>query len=461
MKTETALNELKDYFVKNKDSILKDYFSFLKFKSISSEPEHRDEILACADWVGNYLKKMGFDVELWHTKGHPTVFARFDKAGPSQPTVLIYNHYDVQPVDPIELWKTPPFEPNVRDGEVYARGAQDNKGQCFYVMLALKALFEKYGRLPINVKLCIEGEEECGSVGLSGILKEKSNELAADYLAVVDVGFSAPNKPSITLGMRGIITMDVELQGSNSDLHSGSAGGVAYNPIHALVNILDGLRDHSGKITIPGFYDDVVPVSNVDKTNITLSFDANTYEKAFGAQPTGGEQAFSPHERNWFRPTLEINGINGGYTGCGFKTVIPAKASAKISCRLVPNQNVEKMKKLVTSYLEAKAPGGVKVTVHSHNGGGIAVRADANSEIVRAFAEAYREIFQTPCDYIYSGASIPIVTELAEASGGEVILVGLGLVDDCIHAPNEHFGLDRIENGYLSIARALQICKLP
>lgn len=457
MKTQSELETLKEYFANHKDSALKDYFTFLKYQSISSEPTHKDQVLSCADWVSSYLKEMGFHVELWPTKGHPIVFAKYDQAGPDQPTLLIYNHYDVQPVDPLELWKSPPFEPNVRKGQVYARGAQDNKGQCFYVMLALKALFDIYGGLPINIKLCIEGEEECGSAGLSGILMEKSKELTADFLAIVDLGIKSPDKPAITLGLRGIVTMDVEVKGSEIDLHSGSHGGVAFNPIHALVNLLDGLRDASGKITIPGFYDDVLPLSSEEKANISLKFDVEDYQRSFGANPTGGEHEFTPNERIWFRPTLEVNGINGGYTGNGFKTVIPSKASAKISCRLVPNQKPQKIAKLVASYLENHAPGGAKVAVHIHPGGGIAVRADVNSEIVKAFAEAYREIFHTTCDHIYSGGSIPIVTELAEASGAEVVLVGLGLPDDYIHAPNEHFGIDRIEKGYLSIARAIQL----
>lgn len=457
--TTAELNVLQDAFEKNKKSAFEDYFTFLKYQSISSEPVFKEQVLACAGWVADYLKQIGFQVDMWPTSGHPTIFASNHSAGSKQPTLLIYNHYDVQPVDPLELWKTPPFQPTLRNGQVFARGAQDNKGQCFYVLLALKILMDLYGKLPINIKLCIEGEEECGSAGLSGILLQKKKELKADYLAIVDLGFSKSNKPAVTLGIRGMVAMDVEATGSRTDLHSGSHGGLAFNPIHALAELLSNVRDSSGKITIPGFYDDVKVLSKEEKAQVKFAFDQEEYLTTFGIHATGGEQDISPLERNWIRPTFEINGIHGGYTGSGFKTVIPAKAFAKVSCRLVPNQDPQKMGKLVAAYLESHAPQGTKVSVHLHKGGGKAVRSNIHSKAVKAFSEAYNEIFQTPCEYIYSGASIPIVTELAAASGAEVVMVGLGLPDDEIHAPNEHFGLDRIKNGFLSIARATQLLK--
>lgn len=457
MQSTTTIEQLKKYFHDSKDKILADYFTFLKFQSISSEPEYKKQLLACVDWLEKYLKDIGFNVEIWPTKGHPTIFASYEKAGPSQPTLLIYNHYDVQPVDPLELWLSPPFEPTLRNGEVYARGAQDNKGQCFYVLLALKALLERDGTLPINIKLCIEGEEECGSNGLAQLLPEKKDKLKADYLAVVDLGMESPSKPAITLGTRGILTMDVEVTGTHTDLHSGSHGGIAFNPIHALVKLLAMVRDETGKIAIPHFYDDVQDLSESDKAQLSLTFDANKYESEFGAKATGGEQSYSTLERGWLRPTFEVNGINGGYSGDGFKTVIPAKATAKVSCRLVPNQDPEKIGRLVADFLKSHAPKGVNVTVDVHAGHGKAVRANINSKVVKAFAKAYEEVFNTPCDYIMAGGSIPITTKLTEACGGEVIMVGLGLMTDCIHAPNEHFGVDRIEKGFLSTARTIEL----
>lgn len=450
------IKTLSKYYAQNKEQALKDFFTFLKFESISSEPDFKSQVLACSDWVANYLKSNGFDVEIWPTSGHPTIFAQHLKAGPEHPTLLIYNHYDVQPVDPLELWETPPFEPTIKDGQVFARGAQDNKGQCFYVLFALKALQQLQG-LPINIKLCIEGEEECGSTGLAELLQTKKKELQADYLAIVDVGISDATSPSITLGVRGIVTMDVEVTGSNTDLHSGSHGGLAYNPLHALVNLLGSIRDDSGRITIPGFYDDVLDMPDKDRRQVSFAFDHKKYEKEFGAKPTGGEQDLEPMERNWLRPTLEINGIKGGYSGDGFKTVIPAKAIAKVSCRLVPNQDPIKIGRLVAKYFESKAPEGVRVSVHIHPGSGKSLRASPDSRVAKAFSKSYEEIFGKHCERIYCGASIPIVTELAAASNSEVILVGLGLDSDAIHAPNEHFSLDRLEKGFLSIARAIQI----
>lgn len=458
MSTQIAeIDTLKEILQRQQKSAMDEYFSFLKFESISSEANHTPQVLACADWLVKYLQKMGFTVELWPTPGHPTIYATHLKAGPDKPTLLIYNHYDVQPVDPLEQWITPPFEPTIREGEVFARGAQDNKGQCFYVLQGIKALLERDKKLPINIKLCIEGEEETGSMGLSKILPQKQKELKADYLAVVDMGIRKPNVPAITLGLRGMVTMDLTVQGSNSDMHSGSNGGLFYNPIHALVELLAKLRDPSGKITIPGFYDDVIPLDPEEKAQIAFTFDEKAYEKMFGAKPTGGEHAYSPLERVWTRPTLEINGITGGYSGTGFKTVIPAHASAKISCRLVPDQDPKKIGSLVAKFIEKNAPDGVKVEVKLRPGGGKSVRASPSSRVVKAFAQAFGEVFQKPCEFIFEGASVPIIPELAAASESEVILLGLGLPDDKIHAPNEHFGIKRLEQGALAIARGIEL----
>lgn len=459
METLTEIDRLKEIYNNYKESALKDFFTFLKFESISSEEEYKAQTHACADWVADYLKKLGFEIEMWPTQRHPTIFAKYCKAGPKQPTLLIYNHYDVQPVDPLELWQTPPFEPTVRKGEIYARGAQDNKGQCFYVLLTLKALIETYGELPINIKLCIEGEEECGSAGLSQLVKNKREQLKADYLAIVDLGIHDMTKPAITLGLRGLVTMDVEVTSTHTDLHSGSHGGIAFNPIHALTKMLANVRNAEGKITIPGFYEDVKPISKEEKSQVSFDFSDDEYNTSFGAKPTGGEKGFTPLERNWTRPTFEINGIAGGYYGNGFKTVIPAKAIAKISCRLVPDQQPEKIGQLVANYLQSQAPEGTKVFVKVHPGVGKAVRAHVESPVAKAFAKAYSDVFQAHCEFIYSGASIPVVPELTAACGGEVVMVGVGLPGDCIHAPNEHFGVERIEKGFLTMARALQLLK--
>ncbi len=451
------IDDLQTLYKQREKEALRDYFKFLSFQSVSSEQAYRPQTLACMEWLADYLRQMGLDVQIWPTSGHPVIFASYLQAGPDKPTLLIYNHYDVQPVDPIQLWNSPPFEPTIKKGQVYARGAQDNKGQCFYTIQALKIMLERDKSLPINIKLCIEGEEECGSAGLSGILPAKQKELSADYLAIVDVGTPGPSIPAVTLGVRGLVAMDVEVQGSNTDLHSGSHGGVVYNPIHALAEILAALRDPSGKIAVPGFYDDVAPISERERSQFALHFDSEEYQKTFETKATGGEKNLSPLERLWLRPTIEINGLIGGYTGAGFKTVIPAVASAKISCRLVPNQDPKKIGKLVSEFLKKRAPDGVSVRVQIHPGGGPALRANPSSKIVKAFAQAYSEVFQAPCQYTLCGASIPIVAELAAASRSEIVLVGLGLVDDQIHAPNERFGLDRLEKGFLIISRTIEI----
>lgn len=448
-------DDIRSLIEKKQDSILADFFTFLRFPSVSSEPEYKQAVLDCADWVKNSMQKIGFEVEVWHTSGHPVLFGSYQKAGPDKPTLLIYNHYDVQPVDPLNEWHTPPFEPTEKDGEIYARGAQDNKGQCFYVMQALKLLMEMRGKLPINIKWLIEGEEEIGSKGLSEIIPEKTEKLKADYLAIVDVGIPDSKIPSVTLGARGIVTMDLVVTGSRTDMHSGTNGGIAFNPIHALVQLLSSVRDENGRVAIPGFYDSVLEMPLEEKSRLYLEFDEKSYISDIGAKPLGGELGHPPHERAWLRPTLEVNGISGGYAGKGFKTVIPAKANAKISCRLVPNQDPKQIGQLVADYLRRQAPKGVEVDVHVHSGQGKAVRVNPSSKAVEAFAKAFEEVFQSPCRFTMAGGSIPIVAELAEASGAETVLVGLGLSGDRIHAPNEHFGVDRIKKGIQIMAHAL------
>jgi acetylornithine deacetylase/succinyl-diaminopimelate desuccinylase-like protein len=436
---------------------MQDFYQFLSFPSISSEPEFKKQVLSCANWLADYLRAMNFEVQIWPTSGHPVIYATYSKAGPDKPTLLIYNHYDVQPSDPLNEWISPPFYPTQRDGEIYARGAQDNKGQCFYVLQSLKFYLEQYGSLPINIKLCIEGEEEMGSTGLAQLLPLKREELKANYLAIVDLGLKDRKVPALTLGLRGIITLDVEVQGANQDLHSGSHGGIVSNPIHDLVKLLSGLRDDKGKITVPGFYDQIIDMPVEERTRVSFHFDMADYQKATGAYPVGGEKDYSALERAWTRPTLEINGVWGGYTGNGFKTVIPAKAYAKISCRLVPNQNPQQIGELVANYLRNNSAQGSQVTVNVHPGGGKGVRVSSTAKVAQAFSKAFEEVFEMPCEFILEGASIPIVTELTEASGAEVILIGLGLSGDRIHAPNEHFGIDRIEKGILIMARAFEL----
>ncbi len=454
---DPLLISLKKKIDESREAWLEDFRTFLSFPSISADPKSKSSLLACADWLAAYLKKIHFNVELWQTAGHPILYASYTQAGPDKPTLLIYNHYDVQPADPLDAWSNPPFEATIKGNEIYARGAQDNKGQCFYVIQALKLLMEQNGTLPINIKLCIEGEEEIGSHSLSSILKEKKNQLKADYAAIVDLGLRDAKIPAITLGTRGIITMDVSVKSANTDLHSGSHGGIIQNPIHLLVHLLDTLRNDKGAITIPGFYDEVVEMTPEERSFVSLQFDMADYQKTTGGYALGGEKDYTVLERAWMRPTLEINGISGGYAGEGFKTVIPAKAHAKISCRLVPNQDPKKIGELIANYLKEQAPEGVEVEVHLHAGKGKAVRISPTADVVKVFGKAFEAVFGVPCEFIYEGASIPIVPELREACGGEAILLGLGLVTDQIHAPNEHFGIDRLEKGMLIMAKAIDL----
>lgn len=450
---------LSDYFAHNHTHFLNEFSEFLAIPSISSEGAYKNDVLNAANWVTEFLLLIGFNAKQWQTSGHPVIFAEDLSAGPKQPTLLIYNHYDVQPVDPLELWETPPFEATLVGDQIHARGAQDNKGQCFYVLQALRYYKKVVGSLPINVKVIIEGEEECGSVGLSEIIREKKSELKADYLAIVDLGIPNLDTPAITLGIRGLVTFDVKFTGSNTDLHSGSHGGLAYNPLHALVEVLGKLHDAQGKIAVPGFYESIIPISEDALAQLSLKFDEEDYRKQFDAAATGGESAYKPLERNWLRPTLEINGLWGGYNGSGFKTVIPAQAFAKISCRLVPGQDPKKIAELVSKHIESIAPKGIKVEASVHSGGGPAVRGTPDSEIVTAVAKAYEATFNKPCAFVLEGASIPIVSELTEASEASLVLLGLGLPGDKIHAPNERFGVDRLRMGFEIIVRTLENLK--
>ncbi len=448
-----TLSELQKWYSKNKDSIQQDYFTFLKFPSVSTDPAYRKHIDATASWVGNYLKNIGFKTQIWQTKFHPVVFASHE-VDPKRPTVLIYHHYDVQPTDPIEKWKSPPFEPTIRDGKVYARGASDNKGQCFNTLTALKALFELCKELDLNIKVFVEGEEECGSGGALEVLKTHQKELKADHILVVDGGLPAAGRPAITLGLRGIVTMEVTCRNSNIDLHSGIHGGIVLNPNRALVEMLSKLWDKKGKIAIPGFYKNVAKPTAKELRALQKIVDEKYLRKQFGIKSFKGEGGYSLWESNAIRPTLEINGISGGYTGAGFKTVIPSMALAKISCRIVPNQDPTEVAKLIASYLKKIAPKGLEITVTADHGGK-PVRSSPDTKIAHACSDALTEVFGKPCGNILCGASVPLVADLAKACKGDAIVIGVSLDSDDFHAPNEHFGFDQLQQGFLMMGRIL------
>ena len=435
------------WFEENESQIQKDFFTFLRFSSISTEPKFAKDVQACANWLKSYLEEIGMEVSLWEGKGHPIVFAK-SKHIEGAPTVLLYHHYDVQPVDPLDLWDSNPFEPEMHDGKVYARGASDNKGQCFYSITAIKSYLQAGGKC--NIKLLIEGEEEGGSKALGQFIPEKKDELQCDHVLIVDINTPGPGIPAVTLGMRGIVALTVECVGANFDLHSGDHGGIAYNPNRALAEVIAKLWDEEGRIAIPGFYDDLENLSEKDMAAIDFSFDEEKYRKNFGVRKLMHVEGDSPLQANWLRPAIEINGISGGYGGEGFKTIIPAKATAKISCRLPPGLKPDKVKRQLVEFLQSHVAQGLEIHVVSR-GGGAGYCTSVSNPTVQLVAKAYEKVFDKTCLFVMTGGSIPITTALANATGKEPILMGTSLTTDQIHAPNEHFGWDCFAQGFAVI----------
>ncbi|MGR3911865.1 MAG: M20/M25/M40 family metallo-hydrolase [Candidatus Rhabdochlamydia sp.] len=447
-----TLQHLNTWYQDHLPWILDNYISLLKIPSISTDPGYKDSIQEAAEFVMDQLKSMHFKVEKWETAKHPVIFASYE-VGPSKPTLLIYHHYDVQPTDPLEEWKSPPFEPLLKDNAIYARGASDNKGQLMYTLTALKA-YQELSSFGLNIKLFIEGEEECGSVGSRLILKSKQQELQSDYLLIVDTLIPSLDTPAITIGLRGLLTMEVICSNSTVDLHSGALGGIALNPNQALVTLLAKCFDAQGKVIIPGFYEGIAKLSAEEERGMFKEVDTAYLTKQFGLQAFQGDTSEMLWEKNTLLPTFEINGISGGYTGAGFKTVIPSKASAKISCRLVPHQNPEKIFALIQEFLTQHAPKGITLTLH-YDSGAPAVRSSSNTPLALVCAKSYTEVFEKPCQKILSGASIPLVTDLTACCNAEVVMMGMILDSDQMHAPNEHFGLEQLRKGFLTMATIL------
>jgi acetylornithine deacetylase/succinyl-diaminopimelate desuccinylase-like protein len=445
---------MKEWIERSFPKIREELFAFYRFKTISADPSMRPELDRCAEWLRKKFESLGCSAELISTFGPPLVYAEDLSAGPNAPTLLIYGHYDVQPVDPIELWNSDPFEPVEKDGIVTARGAQDDKGQIFYAITALAAL-RASGSLKVNLKYCIEGEEEFGSDAFSKALPSLKKKLRADYLLVVDFGIPNAHTGSINLGARGISTLEIILRGSKGDLHSGTFGGIAYNPNRALAELIAKCWDETGRIRIPGFYDGVTSVSPKEEKLFSDEFEGASYRDE-GIEALAFEKGYTLLQSNWFRPTLEINGMAGGYAGPGFKTVIPAEARAKISARLVPNQDPEKIAHLIGDFFRKNAPKGMQVRMEFHHGGK-PYRASADSKLAVAVSKAYEELFQKPCLKTLSGASIPIISDLMHTCGASVVGMGFGLASDGIHAPNEHFGLDRFKKGIWTVARSIEL----
>jgi len=441
---------VKKYIEENKDRFLDELFGLIRIPSISSESDHKDDMLKAAEYWKSSILEAGADkAEIYPTDGNPVVYGE-KIIDPSVPTVLVYGHYDVMPVDPIDLWKSPPFEPEIRDGKIFARGADDDKGQAFMHAKAFE-LMVKTNTLPCNVKFMIEGEEEVGSPNLGAFCEQNKELLKADVILVSDTGMIAPDIPSITTGLRGLSYMEVEVTGPNKDLHSGLFGGAVANPINILTKMITSLMDDDNKITIPGFYDDVEVISHEERTEMAKApFDLDEYKKALDIDEVCGEKGYSSNERTGIRPSLDVNGIWGGYTGEGAKTVIASKAYAKISMRLVPNQDNIKISKLFEDHFKAIAPPYVKVKVSAlHGGQGYVSPTDMVA--YKAAEIAYTDVYSRKPVPVRSGGSIPIIATFEEKLGLKSILMGFGLESDAIHSPNENYPLEQFYNGIETI----------
>jgi acetylornithine deacetylase/succinyl-diaminopimelate desuccinylase-like protein len=440
------------YIEKNQDRFLDELKEFLRIPSISNNAENKKDVLRCAHFVANQLRQIGMQqVQLFPTPGHPIVYGEWLGAS-GQPTVLFYGHYDVQPVDPLDLWVSGPFEPTIRNGEIYARGSADDKGQVLMNLKGVEAHLQVEGRLPINVKFLIEGEEEVGSANLDNFIGAHKELLQADVVLISDTPMFDRGIPSICYGLRGLVYFQIDLKGSNSDLHSGSFGGVVINPNFALAQMICALKDSEGRVQIPGFYDEVVPMSAEEKGELArLPFDEEKYRRDLGAPALFGEKGYSVLERIWVRPTLEVNGVCGGFIGEGAKTVIPAKAMAKISMRLVPNQDPEKIANLFERYIEQIAPPAVDLSVTRMHGGKAWV-ASIDHPAIRAASRAFERGFGKRPVFVREGGSIPVVATLAELLGIPSVLMGIGLPDENAHAPNEKLDLFNFQHGIVSSA---------
>ena len=440
-----------------KQNYINQLFEFLRLPSISADSRYNKSMEKTAEWLSNQLKKSGCDsTKIYSTNGHPIVYGEkiIDNAAP---TILVYGHYDVQPPDPIELWTNPPFEPIIKktkvhpNGAIFARGACDDKGQVFMHLKAFEQLIKK-NKLNCNVKFMIEGEEEVGSENLETFLKDNIDELNADVILISDTGLSNLNNPTLTVGLRGLSYMELKVTGPNRDLHSGTYGGTLANPINILSDIISSLIDSMGKITIPGFYDDVIEIekSNREIIEHKSKFDEEKFMDSLGLEETKGEFGYTTLERKSIRPTLDVNGIWGGYIGEGSKTVIPSEAYAKISMRLVPNQDWKKVSKLFTEHINNIAPKSVKVEVSTHHGGNPYVTPE-NFEGYISAINAYKDSFGKDPIPQKDGGSIPIVPMFESILGIKTVLMGFGLDSDAIHSPNENFGLDNFFIGIETI----------
>lgn len=439
-----------------KESYLEELKDYIRIPSISTDPAYAEEVVRASEFLAEKLRAAGLETETIKTEGHPLVYAEWMGA-PGKPTVLFYGHYDVQPVDPVDLWRNPPFEPTVEGDKLVARGATDDKGQSYTHVKAVAAMLAERGRLPVNVKFLVEGEEEAGGESIEEYVRQDAGRrLAADCVVVSDTSLYAPGQPSLIYGLKGLAYMELKVTGPNRDLHSGTFGGAVFNPLNALAHIVASLRDaETGKVLIPGFYDDVRPLEEWERKEFaSLPFDEEAYREELNVPELHGEEGYSTRERTWTRPTCDVNGIFGGYMGKGAKTVLPSWGGAKVSMRLVPDQDPKKIAELFAEHVRRVAPKGVTVEVELLHGAEPVV-VEAKGPIVDAAMDAMEEVWGARPVRIREGGSIPIVSTFASVLGAPVLLLGFGLADDGLHSPNEKFNISHFYNGTRSIARLL------
>lgn len=449
------MSPFEDYISSHKQEFEDAFFDVLRIPSVSAVEAHAGDMKRAANWFIDLFTGIGLKAERIETEGHPMVYAE-SPAVEGAPTILVYGHYDVQPPDPLDLWKSPPFEPTVRDGNVYARGATDDKGQFLTHAFAVQSHFKTTGSLPFQIKFLVEGEEEVGGQGIEQFLNSEQGQkkLACDCVLVSDTSMFGPGQPTITYGLRGIVAFELFLTGPNRDLHSGTFGGSVYNPAVALTKILSQFIGENGSIKVPGFYDDVIPITERE-TNLfsNLPFDEKLFFEKIGLEKGFGEAGFTTNERRWVRPTFDINGITTGYQGEGSKTIIPGTASAKFTCRLVPNQDPEKIAKAVKEYIASLVPEEIQWNlVVQHGAAGMRLDLD-ESRFVPPLSEALEKTFACPPVFTREGGSIPIVADFNRILGAEVLLVGWGQDDDALHSPNEKLSLGSFHAGILASAR--------
>ena len=446
------MNDVIDLININRDRYVDELKEYLAIPSISALPEHAGDVRACAEWTAAHMKRVGLEhVRIIDTPGNPVVYADWLHAA-GAPTILFYGHYDVQPVDPLELWESPPFEATVRAGEIYARGAADDKGQVFMHLKAVEAVLRGSGRLPVNIRFILEGEEEIGSVNLESFVRGHKDELAADVVVISDSPMFDRGVPSICYGLRGLTYLQVDLRGTDSDLHSGSFGGAVANPAFVLSQVLAQMKDRGGRVKIPGFYDDVRPLSDAERAEFArLPFNERRYRNDLGAPKLFGERGYTTLERLWGRPTFEVNGMLSGFTGDGAKTVIPAVAMAKVSMRLVPDQDPDKIAGLCEDYLRKVTPRTVELNITRMHGGRPWM-TDFDNPFVQAAGRAIELGFGRRPVFNREGGSIPVVATFQEVLGLPSVLFGVGLPDENAHAPNEKLDLGNFHNGIIASA---------